>query len=280
MVNGRHSSAGASAERSADSSANGAGRPSARTHQRSAQAGQPSVREISVDEAGYRAQHQRKLYDPDHAVKSHRSHPSAVREGFLLIFIPFLIMVLLRVFLIGVYVIPSGSMLDTLQIGDRIMTWKLAGTTSPLVRGDIIVFKDPDHWLGAESSQSGLGGDYLVKRLIGLPGDHVQCCNASGQIMINGHAINETSYLRPGVAPSDIEFDVTVTPGHLFVMGDNRPNSADSRYHANDGDHGLVPTGDVVGVAKLVYWPINRWRILQTPTEVFKNVGGVSGAWK
>lgn len=264
MTNGRHSSDSASSGRSPE-----AGSETQRQ----------SSRAISVDEAGYRAQHQRKLYDPNHSVKSHRSHPSAVREGFLLILIPILIMVLLRVFLIGVYVIPSGSMLDTLQIGDRIMTWKLAGETSPLVRGDIIVFKDPDHWLGAEEDQNPLGGDFLVKRLIGLPGDRVQCCNASGQVMINGHAIDEKSYLRPGVAPSEIEFDVKVTPGHLFVMGDNRPNSADSRYHAND-DHGLVPINDVVGVAKLVYWPIDRWRILKTPTEVFKNVGGVSGAWK
>ena len=207
------------------------------------------------------------------SVPKRRTRSSSVRELLLLILIPALIVVLGRVFVASNYVIPSGSMIDTLQVGDRIVTSKLSPGIFPLKRGDVIVFKDPAHWLGQESSDSGLfTSEYLVKRLIGLPGDHVQCCTAGGQLTINGTPIDETSYIRPGVAPSSITFDITVTKDHLFVLGDNRANSADSRYHQNDGDDGLVPMSDIVGVGVAIYWPISRMSGLDSHHEVFADV--------
>lgn len=236
------------------------------------------ARQVSEAEAGPRAQHQRRPVVEGSSVPKRRTRSSSVRELLLLILIPALIVVLGRVFVASNYVIPSGSMMDTLQVGDRIVTSKLSPGIFPLKRGDVIVFKDPAHWLGQESSDSGLfTSEYLVKRLIGLPGDHVQCCTAGGQLTINGTPIDETSYIRPGIAPSSITFDITVTKDHLFVLGDNRANSADSRYHSDDGANGLVPVSDVVGVAKFVYWPLNRFKYLSRPDSVFASVPEPTG---
>jgi len=185
--------------------------------------------------------------------------------------IPIIIVLLVRVFLIGFYVIPSGSMMDTIEPGDRVITSKLTPKVFKLQRGDVVVFKDPDHWLSQENS-GGLGGSYLIKRLIGLPGDTVACEGAGKPITVNGIAVDESAYLRPGVDPSAFAFTVTVTKGHVFVMGDNRANSADSRYHQDDSSHGLVPIADVVGVGLAKYWPLNRIGTLDAHHEVFKDV--------
>lgn len=191
------------------------------------------------------------------------------REWLLWCGIPVLIVLLLRVFLFGFYVIPSGSMLDTIEINDRVITTKLAPDLIKLQRGDIVVFKDPANWLQSESS---MGGDNLIKRLIGLPGDTVACAGAGQPVTINGVAIDESSYLKPGVQPSDFAFNITVTEGHIFVLGDNRANSADSRYHQDDGSNGLVPISDVLGVAIVRNWPLNRIGRLDSHHEVFANV--------
>lgn len=240
-----------------------------------------SSRAVSTDEAGLRVQHQRKIYDVDEArPTNHRNRKSRTRESIILIFLPVLIIILLRIFVFGVYVIPSGSMLNTLQIGDRIVTWKLAGTVTPLRRGDIVVFKDPDHWLSSEITHNLPENNFLVKRLIGLPGDTVACKGAGYPVTINGHPIDEKPYLHPGVNPSNIAFDVKVPPGNTFVLGDNRPISADSRYHLHDKDHGFVPLKDIVGVAVFVYWPISNWRIFHDPAQVYKDVGGIPYVYK
>ncbi len=228
-------------------------------------------------EAPPRAHHQ-KAPSRREEPRSHRSTRSTVREVTLSILIPVLIVVLIRLFVADIYVIPSGSMLDTLQIGDRIVTSRIEGQHGPIHRGDIIVFKDPGNWLSGEKSGGILPNDYLVKRVIGLPGDTVACKGAGSPITINGHPIDEKGYVRPGVDPSDIAFSVKVTAHHLFVMGDNRANSADSRYHLSDGDHGLVPVSDVQGVAKFVYWPVSHWRGLGRDDSVYAGVGGVSSA--
>ena len=144
-------------------------------------------------------------------------------------------------------------------------------------RGDVVVFKDPNNWLNEEQS-SAPGGGYLIKRLIGLPGDVVECKGAGQPVTINGVAINETSYIRPGVDPSAFPFSVTVTEGRVFVMGDNRANSADSRYHQDDGDRGLVPISDVVGVGIAKYWPLDRLGAIDDHHEVFKDVPDASGS--
>lgn len=192
--------------------------------------------------------------------------------------IPILIVVLLRVFLIGFYEIPSRSMESTIEPGDRVVTTKLAPRVVGLDRGDVVVFHDPANWLSGEENAGPLGGDYLIKRLIGLPGDVVECKGAGQPITINGKAVDETAYLKDGVQPSSFPFSVTVTEGHVFVMGDNRANSADSRYHQDDGDHGLVPISDVVGVGLARYWPLDRLGSLDAHHEVFADVPDAAGA--
>jgi signal peptidase I len=204
-----------------------------------------------------------------------RAPKSQLREIILQFLIPILIPVIvivgIRIWVVGVNKIPSASMEDTLLINDRIFTSKLTPGIFPVQRGDVITFDDPGNWLSQEEKAG--GSDLLIKRVIGLPGDHVQCCNASGEIEINGQAIDEKAYLKSGVAPSTIPFDVTVPAGHLWVMGDNRANSADSRYHMGDGaTNGFVPISDVQGVAEVVYWPISDWRSLHRPSNVFKDV--------
>ena len=184
---------------------------------------------------------------------------------------------LIRIFAVGFYEIPSRSMMDTMVPGDRVVTSKLTPKIFDLQRGDVVVFKDPNNWLNEEQS-SAPGGGYLIKRLIGLPGDVVECKGAGQPVTINGVAINETSYIRPGVDPSAFPFSVTVTEGRVFVMGDNRANSADSRYHQDDGDRGLVPISDVVGVGIAKYWPLDRLGAIDDHHEVFKDVPDASGS--
>ena len=191
------------------------------------------------------------------------------RDLLLWCAVPVIIVLLLRWLLFGMYVIPSKSMEDTIMPGDRVLTTKLSPRPIALQRGDIIVFKDPANWLASETGQR---GDYLIKRLIGMPGDIVQCEGNGAPVTINGVAIDESSYLKPGVEPSNFAFKVEVTADHVFVMGDNRANSADSRYHSDDGDGGLVPISDVVGVAFMRYWPLNRIGWLSAHHEVFADV--------
>ncbi len=198
--------------------------------------------------------------------------------------------VVIKAFLIRSFYIPSGSMLDTLQINDRIIVNVLVPDSIGVERGDIIVFKDPGGWLGAvptaekpvleELSDFVLGtfgitapdsAEHLVKRVIGLPGDVVTCCDDDGRIMVNGVGIDEV-YLKPGVNPSEIEFSVEVPEGQYWVMGDNRPNSTDSRYHQDLPTKGFVPKSIVVGRALVISWPVDNWTFLDNYPEVF---GGV-----
>lgn len=185
--------------------------------------------------------------------------------------VPVAIVLLVRMFLVGFYVIPSGSMMDTIEPGDRVITTKLTPKLFSLRRGDVVVFKDPDYWLQEENSGR-LGGDFLIKRLIGLPGDTVACEGPGQPVTVNGVAIDESSYIRSGADPSSFAFKVKVTAGHIFVLGDNRANSADSRYHQDDSSHGLVPIDDVVGVGLATYWPLNRIGALDAHHDVFKDV--------
>lgn len=191
--------------------------------------------------------------------------------------IPVLVVLALRIFVFPLYWIPSSSMMDTILPDDRVVTVSThVRPTSQLRRGDIIVFKDPANWLGAEHTSGGNG--YLIKRLIGLPGDTVACAGAGQPITINGVAIDETAYVRPGSDPSAMSFSVTVTADHVFVLGDNRSRSADSRFHQNDGDNGLVPMSDIAGTAVLIYWPLARISLFDAHHEVFDAVPSGSGA--
>lgn len=196
---------------------------------------------------------------------------------------------LIKTFLFRAFYIPSGSMENTLRIDDRIFVNLLVPEPFALKRGDVVVFKDtqgwlaqeapvktgPFSWIGDVATFIGVAPDssqqHLVKRVIGLPGDHVKCCDAEGKLTINGTAITEP-YLFPGASPSDTTFDVTVPAGHIWVMGDHRNNSEDSRAHQASNGTGFVPVDDVEGRAIVIAWPLNHTGILGNYPDVFAKV--------
>jgi signal peptidase I len=198
--------------------------------------------------------------------------------------------VLIKAFLIRSFYIPSGSMLETLQINDRIIVNVLVPELIPVERGDVVVFRDPGGWLGAvptetkepieEFSDFVLGtfgitapdsAEHLVKRVIGLPGDVVECCDPEGRILVNGVPIEET-YVRDGSTPSDVDFKVTVPEGSYWVLGDNRSNSTDSRFHQDLPSKGFVSNTFLVGRAVLISWPVENWTFLDNFSGVFSVV--------
>ena len=174
-------------------------------------------------------------------------------------------------------------------VGDRVLVSKLTPAPLDVNRGDLVVFVDPGGWLepapdnrsalrrGVEEVLTFVGllpqnaGEHLIKRVIGLGGDTVECCDAEGRIMVNGEGIDEP-YLKPGVTPSDVEFAVTVPADHAWLMGDNRSNSQDSRSHGGSPGGGAVPMSNVVGNAFLVMWPVEHWTLLRNPGETFAEV--------
>lgn len=150
------------------------------------------------------------------------------------------------------FAIPSGSMEPTLEVGDRVIANRLAYRTDPVRRGDVIVF-DGTGSLAPASAPSD-----FVKRVIGVGGDVVACCDPAGRITVNGAALDEP-YVMPGDAPSEDGFAVEVPAGMLWVMGDHRSASADSRAHLGDPGGGMVPERRVIGRADLIAWPPSRW---------------------
>jgi len=189
------------------------------------------------------------------------------------------------------FYIPSGSLFDTLQINDRIIVNQLVPKVMPLERGDVVVFRDPGGWLGRAPEKSatyplaqigdwiysviGLtapdNDQHLVKRVIGKGGDRVVCCDKDNRITINGKAILEP-YLAKGANPSNTEFDVTVPKDSFWVMGDNRGNSEDSRYHPDVPGKGFVDKSYVVGKAVVISWPLQHMKFLDSFPDVFKAV--------
>ena len=189
---------------------------------------------------------------------------------------------LVKAFVIQVYRIPSASMENTLQIGDRVLVNKVVYHFRGIARGDVVVFSGQDSWgpdapppssnpvvrvfddvlsgLGLHSDQT-----YYIKRVIGLPGDHVACCT-DGKVTVNGVPLNEGQYLYPGNPPSTFKFSDVVPAGHLWVMGDHRGDSDDSRYHPGDPGGGAIPESQVVGRAFLIIWPPSQLRDLPIPT--------------
>ena len=188
---------------------------------------------------------------------------------------------LIKSFVVQAFYIPSSSMENTLEIGDKVLVNKLIYDFRPIHRGDVIVFNGDGSWDPTPTqtsppltrlwdSISGLFGTApgvhdFIKRVIGVPGDHVACCNAKGQITVNGVALSEKSYLYPGNAPSAMRFNIVVPPGRLWVMGDHRAVSWDSRGHMSDPGDGTIPENHVVGRAFVIVAPISRWRILPIP---------------
>jgi signal peptidase I len=204
------------------------------------------------------------------------------RELVILIVVALVIAVAIKTYAVQAFFIPSGSMENTLEINDRVLVNKIVYDIRSIHRGDIVVFNGDGSWdpgpvptssnfvseFGSGfASMFGFGhpGDILIKRVIGVPGDRVVCCDAQGRVTVNGIPLNEQVYLYPGAAPSQARFIIVVPPGRLWVMGDNRPISADSRVHEGDPGGGTIPETAVIGRAFVIIWPPSRWRILPIP---------------
>ncbi len=156
---------------------------------------------------------------------------------------------------IETFSIPSGSMMNTLEINDQIIVDRLVPNTIPLHRGDAVVFKDPSNWLPVSDKPNGVG--YLVKRVIAVGGDTISCCDAQGNLLLNGKPLNEP-YIKAGDVPSQIKFNEKVPQGTVWVMGDNRSNSKDSRLEGGSISGKFVPAKDIVGKAFAIIWPYDR----------------------
>jgi signal peptidase I len=217
----------------------------------------------------------------------------------LLIVIALVIALLIKTYVVQAFFIPSASMENTLEIGDKILVNKVVYHLRSIQPGDIVVFDGTGSWTTAPpasrpssdpivraydatlrpffSSVAELFGTApgqtdFIKRVIGVPGDHVACCNAYGLVTVNGVPLHEQSYIYPGESPSEIpagysqRFSITVPPGRLWVEGDNREVSDDSRLRQSDPGHGTIPESQVIGRAFMIVWPPSRWRILPIPS--------------
>lgn len=199
---------------------------------------------------------------------------SLLRELPILVILALLVSLLIKTFLVQFFYIPSGSMENTLQIKDRVAVNRIPFIGNDISRGDVIVFRDPAGWLPEADSDSGnkvtnaireglvLVGvvpnpakQYLVKRVIGVAGDKVV---AKDQVLtINGKPTSEP-YIFAGNTPSDTDFNITVPEGKVWVMGDHRGASADSRFHQDDVNNGMVPVDKITGRAVATIWPLSR----------------------
>ena len=217
-----------------------------------------------------------------HKAGKKRRRRSFWRELPVLIVVALVLALVIKTYAIQAFFIPSGSMQNTLAIGDRVLINKVVYHVRGMARGDIVVFNGDGSWdvtppPGSSNVFSKFVGDLedivganhdnnvYIKRVIGLPGDHVACCNAQGQITVNGVALTEGSYLYPGNAPSSTPFNITVPPGRLWVMGDHRAISYDSRGHMGDPGGGTIPESAVMGRAFVIIWPPSRWGFLNIP---------------
>jgi signal peptidase I len=221
-----------------------------------------------------------------------RSHRSGWRELPVLLVIALVAALIIKTFVVQAFFIPSGSMENTLLIGDKILVNKLVYHVRSIQPGDIVVFNGQGSWDPTPTrsgppgnpvaraydatlrplfhSIAGLFGtpvgqtDY-VKRVIGVPGDYVACCTAQGLVTVNGVPLHERSYLYPGNAPSAIRFSIIVPPGRIWVMGDHRAISDDSRLHRSSPGGGTIPENQVIGRVFVIVWPSSQWRFLPIP---------------
>ena len=212
-----------------------------------------------------------------------------LRDVILIFLAALVISFVIKTFLIRSFYIPSSSMEQTLQVNDRIIVNQLTPALFPIEHGDVVVFRDPGNWLppAPETEVSWLDAvlvfvglspadpnDHLIKRVIGLPGDTVVCCNDFGQLTVNGVPLEEPYITIPAGSTKATrnDFSVTVPDDSLWVMGDNRYNSADSTAHQNDSTGGFVPIENVVGRAVLISWPTTHWAWLDNYPTTFRGV--------
>ena len=205
-----------------------------------------------------------------------RRKRSFLQEFPVLIVVALVVSLFIKTFIVQFFFIPSGSMENTLQIDDRVAVNRSPFIGNDIKRGDVVVFRDPDNWLpAADVSDSSFviakvksalvavgvlpnpAKQYLVKRVVGVAGDRVICCTTTGKITVNGQEMIEP-YIFAGNVPSDMNFDVTVPKGKLWVMGDHRGASADSRFHQDDINKGFVPLNRITGRVLAVIWPIKN----------------------
>ncbi len=207
-------------------------------------------------------------------------------EGVLILVGAVVISILLRTFVAQMFVIPSGSMENTLQVGDRVLVAKFGG----FQRGDVVVFEDPSNWLNTQPQDSttlrevlefigvlpSTDTEHLIKRVVGMPGDHVKCCDDDGRLEVNGVALDERPYLFANdgvqVAPASVPFEIVVPAESLFVLGDHRNASADSRCRLSNvvqgqpaGMDAFVPVDRVVGASVAIVAPLNRLSTFNVP---------------
>ncbi len=201
---------------------------------------------------------------------------SLLKELPILVVVALVVSLLIKTFLVQFFYIPSGSMENTLQIKDRVAVNKVPFLSKNISRGDVVVFRDPNNWLPeivdystnkwvakAKSALVTVGvlpnpaKQYLVKRVVGVAGDRIICCTKDEKLSVNGVEISEP-YVYAGNKPSEMKFDVTVPKGMLWVMGDHRGASADSRYHQDDINKGFVPLSRISGRVVAVIWPFKN----------------------
>ena len=201
-----------------------------------------------------------------------KKRPSLARELVTVVGMALILSILVRTFLVQAFYVPSASMEDTLQENDRIIVSKISTRITGIDRSNVIVFHDPGGWLGegfpnpydtpvgrvlqAVGIVPSNSGNDLVKRVIGVANDKIECCDVQGQVTVNGVAIAD-SYIKDGVTTDQVTFSVLVPEGYVFVMGDNRGNSEDSRFHL-DKNNGMVPVEEIIGRVSMRIWPVSR----------------------
>ena len=201
------------------------------------------------------------------------------RETGIVLAIALLASIVIRLVLAQPMYVPDAAMADTLQPGDRVLVAKGLSAVTGLSRGDVVAFADPGGWSDLPAPSVGIGdrilaflglapatsGEEMVMRVIAVGGDRIACCNADGRIVLNGMPLAE-AYLPVGMPTDQVAFEVTVPEDAVFVLGDDRVNARDSRYHL-DADSGAVPTSRLFGRAILVLWPLGHLQALTTPAE-------------
>lgn len=213
---------------------------------------------------------------------------SLLREIPIIIGSALIVSIIVKTFFLHFFFIPTGSMENTLQVGDRIAVNKFGALFSEIKRGEIVVFADPDNWLGQapDDQNSGLIGrgkdllitigvvpdpakQYLIKRVIGVGGDTVICCDDQDKLQVNGKSVDEP-YVYENDKASESNFNVTVPEGFIWVMGDHRGASSDSRFHTSDVNNGMVPLSKVVGRATFIVWPVSNLDFLEKGSDLGK----------